>query len=105
MIKPLGFYILIEIPAIQEKSEGGIILPDVLLKKERASEETGIVTAIGPTAFIDWAGCDQEGKTPAECWGIKIGDKVEFRKFEGKESVLDDRFRFIPDSHIVGLVE
>ena len=105
MIKPLGFYIVIEIPPVEEISEGGIILPGELTKKEQASTQTGIVKAIGPTAFIDWAGCTQEGKTPAECWGIALDDKVEFRKFEGMTSAEDDTLRYIPDSHIVGLVE
>lgn len=104
-ISPVGFYVLIEIPKVEEVSEGGIIMPADLTKKERVSIQTGTIREFGPTAYVDWAGCKQDGKTPPECWGLKIGDVVEFRKFEGMSSSIDDSFRYIPDSHIVGVVK
>ncbi len=106
-IRALGFNVIIEMQTVEKISEGGIIMPDELTKKEQEATDVGYIRAIGPTAFDGYPGCDKEGKTPAECWGIKIGDKVEYRRFEGKRSAHEDypNHRYIPDSHIIGGIE
>jgi co-chaperonin GroES (HSP10) len=103
-MKPLGYYILVEIPEIEEKSEGGIIMPKSLTEKEQMVDQEGVILEIGPTAFAGYPGCDVEGKTPAECWGVQVGDKVHFEKYAGD---LDDgdSIRLMPDSKIIGLIE
>ena len=113
---PLGYYVLVEIAEVEEKSEGGIIMPTGLTSKEQLVDQIGTVKAIGPTAFIGYPGCDQEipgertahGRPvsipPHRCWGIEIGDKVLFEKYAGEYS-KDDSFRLIPDSKIIGLIE
>ena len=117
-MKPLGYYVLVEIAAVEEKSEGGIIMPTGLSEKEQLIDQIGTVKAIGPTAFIGYPGCDQTETTispidqatyesripPSECWGIQVGDKVLFEKYAGEYS-KDDSFRLIPDSKIIGLIE
>lgn len=107
MIKPCGTYILIKATEISETSEGGILLPSDLTKKEQAAEATGEVVAIGPCAFVGWKGCDVEGKTPAECWGIKVGDIVEHRKYNAKDSDAEgmEGYRYIPDIEILGVIQ
>jgi co-chaperonin GroES (HSP10) len=105
-IKPLGTYVLIEVDEVKRTSTGGIVLPEDLIKKEQAVTQFGFVRAFGPTCYVGWAGCDQKDKTPAECWGVKIGDRVEFQKYEGKACMVPgyETFRYIPDTHIIGVI-
>ena len=100
-IKPLGFYVLVEVEEVEKISEGGIILGDV--RREQEACEFGCVRGIGPTAYVGFPGCDDGG---AESWGLKIGDKVEYRRYEGKLSNHPDmkNHRYIPDSHIIGVI-
>ena len=118
-IKPLGFYVLVEMELVEETSAGGIILDRDLVSKEQDATDTGYVRAIGPTAYAGYPGCDQtvfgeegypgvERSIPAaECWGLEIGQKIEYRKFEGKKSSVEgyENYRYIPDSHIIGVIE
>ncbi len=105
-IKALGFNVIVEMEVVEEVSEGGIVLPSDLIAKEQDATDVGYIRDIGPTAWDGYPGCDKEGKTPAECWGIEIGMKVEYRRFEGKKSAHPDypNHRYIPDSHIIGAI-
>ena len=107
-IKPLGFYVLIEMEVVEEVSAGGIILDRDLVSKEQDATDTGYVRAIGPTAYCGYPGCDAEGKllVPYQMWGLEIGQKIEYRKFEGKKSSAKgyENYRYIPDSHIIGVI-
>ena len=115
-IKPLGFYILIEMEVVENISEGGIVLPEDLISKEQDATSVGYVRAIGPTAFAGYPGCDcpeyfhnqiRDLWQPHEAWGLKVGQKIEYRKFEGKKSSVKDHenYRYIPDSHIIGVID
>lgn len=116
MIKPLGFYVLIEMVEIEKKSAGGIILDHKDVERLQEGCDIGYIRAIGNTAFRGFAGCQPTeyppnhefySLEPHQIWGFNIGDKVEYRRFEGKVSGVDgnDRFRYIPDTQIIGLVE
>lgn len=111
-IKPLGFYILIEMEVVERVSDGGIIMPDDLIDKEQAATDIGYVRAIGPTAFHGYPGCEEFESmthkiTPADKWGLQVDQKIEYRRFEGKESAVNgyENYRYIPDSHIIGAIE
>lgn len=107
MIEPTGNNIVVKATIVQQVSEGGIILDSDTVKKEQTVERTGIVMAIGPCAYVGWAGCDVEGKTPAECWGIKVGDKVEHSRYDGMDSVVSTDeviYRYVPDTLINGVI-
>lgn len=101
MIKPLGFYVLIEMDVVENISEGGIILGNV--EREQAACEFGTIADIGPTAYSGFPGCEDGG---SEAWGVKIGDRVEYRRYEGKRSSIPEmeNYRYIPDSHIIGVI-
>jgi co-chaperonin GroES (HSP10) len=118
-IKPLGFYVLIEMVNVEKMSEGGIVLPDELINKEQSAVDVGYVRAIGPTAFAGYPGCEPMGhidpekgllgfkREPYEMWGLELGQKIEYRKFEGKASAVPnhENYRYIPDSHIIGAID
>lgn len=110
-VRPNGFYVLIKMQEVKNVSDGGIILGDV--SHEQDSCDVGEVLAIGPTAFAGFPACDpseyqphdpRSKMTPAEIWGIKVGDKVEFRRHEGKVSTKDSLYRSIPDSMIINTI-
>ena len=77
----------------EEKSKGGIIIPDTA--KEKPSQ--GQVVAVGP------GGRDESGKviTP----DVKAGDKVLFGKWSGTEVVLDgEDLLIMKESDIMGVI-
>ena len=120
-IKPLGFYVLVE---MEKVTTGGVIeLPEDIIAKEQDATSVGYVRAIGPTAYSGYPGCDindssspltavealsgMTSATPHGCWGLEIGQKIEYRKFEGKKSAVKgyENYRYIPDSHIIGAID
>lgn len=100
-IKPLGFYVLVEVDVVEKTTASGIIIGDVTRDQEAC--EFGIVKELGPTAYAGFPGCEEKG---AEAWGVKVGDRVEYRRYEGKLSNHPDmeNHRYIPDSHIIGVI-
>lgn len=105
MIRPVGHYVLIEVPPIDEKSDGGIILAKETRDKEHRGTEVGFIKAFGPTAYKEWPGCTDPDIPPHLQYGVKVGDKVEFRRYEGKICALNEELRYIPDSHVLGVIE
>jgi len=122
-IKPLGFYVLIEMIKVEATSAGGIILNTSEVNREQEATSIGYVRAIGPTAFAGYPGCDlfdsgvgdvtpvdqangMTSATPHGCWGLEIGQKIEYRRYEGKTSAVEgcENYRYIPDSHIIGAI-
>ena len=72
-IKPLGFYVLIEMDEVESVSTGGIVLSADLVSKEQDATATGRVRAIGPTAYVGYPGCeDDPGK-----WGPAVAGTVD----------------------------
>ena len=93
-VKPLGDKVLVEILEAEEKTKGGIILPDTA--KEEKSE--GKVIAVGKGKVSD------EGKvTPLE---VKKGDKVIFGKYAGDEILIDGKkHKILKESEILAVYE
>ena len=98
--------VLVEIKNAESKTEGGIILTNDHVEKTQMAEETGTIIAFGPTCFVGMRGCEAPDVPAYEQWGLKLGDKVEFKKFEGKRSYVKgyENFRYIPDTHIIGVI-
>jgi chaperonin GroES len=78
----------------EEKTKGGIIIPDNA--KEKPSE--GIIEAVGPGAR------DESGKVVA--LDVKAGDRVLFGKWSGTEVKVDGQDLLImKESDIMGVIE
>lgn len=77
-LQPLGDRIVVKPIEREEKTKGGIFLPDTA--KEKPQE--GIVVAVGPGKMSD------EGKRIA--MDVKVGDKVIYTKYGGTEIKIDD---------------
>ncbi len=115
-IKPLGHMVAIEVLEVESKSKGGIVLATGKNAEfEQDACEFGRIVEFGPIAFREVTGCFPEryspnhphySMTPPEIWGVAVGDVVEFRRFEGKQSAVNgkSRIRYIPDTEIIGKV-
>ena len=91
--RPLHDRVVVKRIDAEEKSKGGIIIPDTA--KEKPSQ--GQVIAVGP------GGRDESGKviTP----DVKAGDKVLFGKWSGTEVVLDgEDLLIMKESDIMGVI-
>jgi len=77
----------------EEKTAGGIIIPDTA--KEKPQE--GRVVAIGP------GGRDESGKLiPID---VKVGDRILFGKWSGTEVKIDDvEYLIMKESDIMGVL-
>ena len=91
--RPLHDRVVVKRITADEKTKGGIIIPDSA--KEKPSE--GQVVSVGP------GGRDDAGKLiPID---IKVGDKVLFGKWSGTEIKLDgEELLIMKESDIMGVV-
>lgn len=107
MIKPVGFYVLIEDVEVEEVTPGGIIVPNEVKDREQEGVDFGTILAFGPICFAGYTKAGGEYCESPEDWGVKVGDKVEFRRYEGKKSNKGDgrNLRYVPDSAIIGVDE
>ena len=92
-IRPLQDRVIVKRIEEEEKTKGGIIIPDTA--KEKPSQ--GEVTAVGP------GGRDETGKLiPID---IKVGDRVLFGKWSGTEVKLDgEELLIMKESDIMGVI-
>ena len=93
-IKPLQDRVIVKRIEEEEKSKGGIIIPDTA--KEKPQE--GRVVAVGKGKV------DEHGKiTPMD---VKVNDRVLFGKYSGTEINIDDEEHLIMrEEDILGVVE
>jgi chaperonin GroES len=91
--RPLHDRVVVKRIDAEEKTKGGIIIPDSA--KEKPSQ--GEITAVGP------GGRDEAGKLiPID---IKVGDRVLFGKWSGTEVKLDgEELLIMKESDIMGVL-
>ena len=97
--EPTGYRLLIALPEIDEKTEGGVIMPDGLRKDESTASIIGFVLKTGPDAYSD------KERFPNGAW-CKEGDFVIFRSYSGTRfKVAGKEFRLINDDTVEGVVD
>lgn len=94
-IKPLGDHLLIERLKAEEKTEGGIFLPDTV---EKDKSEQGLVIAVGQGKKTD------DGKIiPVS---VLPGQKVLFTKYGPHEIKVDGKeYLIASESDILAVIE
>ena len=93
-LKPLGDRVVIEHVEQNEKSAGGIFLPDTA--KEKPQE--GIVAAVGTGRVND------DGKTIPMT--VKVGDRVIYSKYSGSEVKIDGKeFLIVAEKDVLAVVD
>ncbi|HEY8615655.1 co-chaperone GroES [Phenylobacterium sp.] len=92
--RPLGDRVLVRRVEEEEKTRGGIIIPDTAKEKPQEGE----VIAVGPGAR------DENGKVQA--LDVKAGDRILFGKWSGTEVKLEGQDLLImKESDILGVLE
>jgi len=81
-IRPLGDRIVLRRIEAEEKSPGGIVIPDAA--KEKPSQ--GLVVAVGPGLLPTAAALATAQRVPLD---VKEGDRVLFGKYAGTEVRVD----------------
>ena len=93
-LRPLHDRVLVRRPSAEEKTAGGIIIPDTA--KEKPME--GEVIAVGPGAR------NEDGELIA-C-DVKPGDRVLFGEWSGTEVKIDgEDLLIMKESDIMGVIE
>jgi chaperonin GroES len=92
-LKPLGDRVVVKPAAAEEKTAGGIILPDTV--KEKPVE--GTIVAAGPGKVAD------DGKLVK--LEVKVGDKVLYGKYSGTEVTINgEEYLIMRESDIFGIL-
>ena len=92
--RPLHDRVVVRRIEAEEKTKGGIIIPDTAKEKPQEGE----VIAVGP------GGRDESGKlTPID---LKVGDCILFGKWSGAEIKLDgEELLIMKESDVMGVVQ
>jgi len=92
--RPLGDRVLVKRVKEEEKTKGGIIIPDTAQEKPQEGE----VVAVGPGAR------DEDGERIA--LDLKVGDRILFGKWSGTEVKVDgDELLIMKESDVLGVIE
>jgi len=93
-VKPLGDRVFVKVAASEEKTAGGILLPDTAKEKPQVGE----VAQVGPGKRND-DGTRQEME-------VKVGDKVLYSKYAGTDIKLGtEEFVLLAEKDILAVVE
>jgi chaperonin GroES len=91
--RPLHDRVVVKRIDADERSKGGIIIPDTVKEKPQEGE----VVAVGP------GGRDENGKLIT--MDLKAGDRVLFGKWSGTEVKLDgDELLIMKESDVMGVI-
>lgn len=92
--RPLHDRVVVKRIDAEEKTKGGIIIPDTAKEKPQEGE----IVAVGPGTR------DEAGKLVA--LDVKVGDRVLFGKWSGTEVKIDgEDLLIMKESDIMGVVE
>jgi chaperonin GroES len=92
VVKPLEDRVVVKPSTEEERTKGGIVLPDTA--KERPQE--GEVIAVGPGKLLD-----SGERAPMD---VKPGDKVIFAKYGGTEIKIDgEEYMILRQSDILAI--
>jgi chaperonin GroES len=92
--RPLHDRVVVKRIDAEEKTKGGIIIPDTAKEKPQEGE----VVAVGP------GGRDENGKLIAI--DLKVGDRILFGKWSGTEIKIDgSELLIMKESDVMGVIE
>lgn len=95
-IIPVEYKCVVRVAAVEEKTAGGVIIPDIRKERNQMAMTTATLLEAGGNAFEDW-----KGRKP------KPGDKVLIQKYAGqfKEADPTDTVRVVHDKEILAILE
>jgi chaperonin GroES len=90
----LGERVVVKPLPSEEKTKGGIVLPETAKEKPQEGE----VIAVGPGRLLD-----NGTRVPVD---LKVGDRVLFSKYAGNEVKIDDEeYLIMREADILGVIE
>lgn len=93
-VRPLDDRIVVEPVEAEEKTSGGILLPDSAKQKP----QRGVVVAVGPGKMLD------NGERAGLC--VKVGDEVIYGRYAGNDVQVETRdLKIMRESDILAKVE
>lgn len=93
-IRPLGDRVIVKRVAGEEKTKGGIIIPDTAKEKPQKGE----VLAVGPGKITE--------KGDKIAMDVKVGDTVLFGKYSGTDvKIEDEECLIMHQDDILGIIE
>ena len=92
-IRPLDDRVVVEILEAEEKTSGGIVLPDTAKEKP----QQGVVVAAGPGKMKE-----DGDRAPMS---VAVGDKVLFGKYAGNDVTIDgEEFKILRESDLLAQI-
>jgi chaperonin GroES len=93
-LKPLGDRVVLKLVEQEEKTRGGILLPDTAKEKPQKGE----VLAVGTGKVLD-----SGEKVPLD---VKVGDRVIFARYSGTEvKVEGEEYLIVSERDILAVVD
>ncbi len=93
-VKPLDDRVLVEQCEAEERTAGGIVLPDTAKEKP----QRGIIRATGPGKLLE------SGKRGE--MSLKVGDEVFYAKYAGTDVEIDgETMQIMRESDILAIIE
>ena len=93
-LRPLDDRVVLKAAESEEKTAGGIVLPD----RAKEKQQRGTVIAVGPGKAL-------ESGERAEL-RVKVGDEVLFGKYAGNELKIDgEEYKIVREGDILAKVE
>jgi chaperonin GroES len=92
-VRPLDDRIVVEPVEAEEKTSGGILLPDTAKQKP----QRGVVLAVGPGKMLD------SGNRAPVC--VKVGDEVIYGRYAGSDVQMDRKdIKILRESDVLAKV-
>ena len=93
-LKPLDNRVVLEQIAAEEKTQGGILLPEAAKEKP----QIGKIVAAGPGTLLD------DGKRGE--MSVKVGDEVIYGKYMGNDVEIDGtKYVILRESDLLGIID
>lgn len=91
VLRPLADRVVVKPIQAEEKTKGGIVLPDTAKEKPQEGE----IIAVGPGKF------EHGSKVPME---LKVGDRVLYSKYSGSEIKVDgEEYLIVRESDVLAV--
>lgn len=98
MLKPLNDRVVVEYALHEERTKGGIVIPDTVKGKlAKGKLAKGTVVAVGPGKRL--------GSGTIQPMSVKEGDVVLFGKYAGTEVELDKKYMVMREDDIMAVIQ
>ncbi len=101
-IRPTEYKVVILPKEVEEKSKGGIYIPETTKEREQFAQQEGVIVAASPLAFT-YASKAEWGDAVAP----QVGDRVSYAKYSG--AVIKGRdgkdYRVVNDKDIYAVLD